>query len=155
MLGAMKAEMILLATMEVMGRTKKGMSVLLRPADGVSPKMILGRAPRTEFMASSRRGIHTTDDQRQDEVRHQSALGIVQVVLVAEVGLGLAADGVFLALLPALGDEALALGEVRAEVLGHPAALGQHNGLGIGAGGRDADDGRLAERVHLLELRGR
>lgn len=74
---------------------------------------------------------------------------------MAEVGLGLAADGVFLALLPALGDEALALGEVRAEVLGHPAALGQHNGLGIGAGGRDADDGRLAERVHLLELRGR
>lgn len=96
--------------------------------------------------------VHTTNNQRHDQVRHQGALGVVQVVLVAKVGLSLAANGVLLALLPALGDEALALGVMGAEVFGHPAALGQDNGLGIGAGGRDADDGRLAERVHLLEL---
>ncbi len=75
----------------------------------------------------------------------------MQKVLVAHPRLGLAADLALLAILPLLGDEvALALGRVGAEVLGDEAALG--NDERLAAGGRDGDDGRLAERVDGLEL---
>lgn len=79
----------------------------------------------------------------------------MQIVLVAHPGLGLAADAALGALAPARGHEAGPGRQMLAQVLRHEAALGQDEGRAAGAGAGDADDGRLAERVHALEGGGR
>lgn len=99
----------------------------------------------------------TEHNQGYGQHGHQAPLAVVQQVLEAHPPLGLAAHLALLSRLPLRGDHGGPLGEVVAEVLGDEAALGQDGGLGaLGRSMRgEGQDGRLAERVDLLELRGR
>lgn len=99
-------------------------------------------------------GELTADDEGHDEDRHEAALGVVHVVAVPQPLLRLAADLSVHAVPPPRRDQGAGGVEVIAQVLGHEAALGQYDGLGIGARRRDGDDGRLAKRMDLLQFRG-
>lgn len=77
---------------------------------------------------------------------------------VSHILLALGADGPFLLgiIIPVLRRDQLLLPavEMLAQILDNHRRLGQHKRLGRRAGRLEGDDGRLAERVDLLELGG-
>lgn len=80
-------------------------------------------------------------------------------ISVSHILLALGADGPFLLgiIIPILRRNQLLLPavEMLAQILDNHRRLGQHKRLGRRAGRLEGDDGRLAQRVDLLELGGR
>ena len=141
-LGYINMEKMRSATIDVMGRTKKGTSVDLSPENVFSTVfLVLCIAPRG----------HTSYDEGHDEDRHEAPFAVMQIVLISQPALRLASYLSLHTLLPPLGCQPLALGQMLGQVLRHVAAFGKHNRRAA-TGGCDCDDRRFTQGVDFLEF---
>lgn len=140
--------MILLATAVVMGRIKKGTGGCLSPAKAKCQYRMI---ESFSFCWP----IHTAYHQTEDQIWHQTALAIVQKILVPQPRLCLAANLALHALFPFLRHKATSFREVLAQIIRHVTAFSQDNGLCALTRRRDDHDRGFSERMHLFQFRRR